>query len=166
MGNLDFNADEHDDPISFDVMPDGTILDVEIESTEQKPNKKGDGAYLEIVFLATDGEHKGRKLWERLNLWTERDTTSDTKEAKAARNMLAMAHRSLAAICRGIGKLQVDNHEELVGGCCRLTLGVEPAKGDFPARNKIKKVERIGAAKASTPDKPAAKNGGKPAWSR
>ena len=26
MGNLDFNADEHDDPISFDVMPDNTLL--------------------------------------------------------------------------------------------------------------------------------------------
>ena len=161
MGNLDFNADEHDDPISFDVMPDNTVIDVEIESTEQKPNKKGDGAYLEIVFLATDGEHKGRKLWERLNLWTERD---DDK----AKKMIAMANSSLGAICRGVGKLQVSDHEELVGGCCRLTLGVEPAKGDFPARNKIKKVERIGAAKASTPtpDKPAAKNGGKPAWSR
>ena len=36
MGNLDFNADEHDDPVSFDAMPDGTVIDVEIEATELK----------------------------------------------------------------------------------------------------------------------------------
>ena len=54
MGNLDFNADEYDDPISFDVMPDGTVIDVEIESTEQKENSAKNGSYLEIVFLCTD----------------------------------------------------------------------------------------------------------------
>lgn len=161
MGNLNFNSEGVEDPQSFDVLPDNTVVLVTVDETEIKPNKAGDGGYLEIVFEVEEGEHKGRKFWERLNLFSDR---SDDK----AKKMIKIAESQLAQLCRAVGKVQVDDHEELRGCVVQLTLGVEPARGDWPARNKVKKYGRADGS-ATTPAAPAEKpkaSNGKAPWAR
>ena len=67
---------------SYNVM----IVDEAIKET-----KKGDGSYLEIVLVVVDGECKGRKIWDRLNLW------NPNPEARK------IAQKTLTAITRAVG---------------------------------------------------------------
>lgn len=149
MARLDFNSDGVEDPQSFDVLPDGTQVVCVIEESDMVETKKQDGSYLKLTFCAIDGEHKGRKFWENLNLVTQRD---DEK----AKKMIAIATSKLAQLCRACGKVAVNDSEELHGIPVLLTLGVEPAKGDWPAKNTIKKFSRVDDA-AAPAEKPAPK---------
>ncbi len=68
MANLNnFNANNVEPQTEFDAIPAGKYLAV-ITSSEMKPTKSGNGAYLELTFDVIEGEFKGRKLWARLNL--------------------------------------------------------------------------------------------------
>ena len=62
-----FNANNVEPADSFDPIPAGEYLCV-ITASDEKPTKSGNGTYLELEFEVIDGPHKGRKLWDRLNL--------------------------------------------------------------------------------------------------
>ncbi len=66
--NGGFNAADVEPAKAFEVLPQGDYLAI-IESTEMKETKAKTGTYIEVVLQIVDGEHKGRKLWERLT-WT------------------------------------------------------------------------------------------------
>ena len=40
-----------------------------ITDSELKPTKSGSGQFLELVLQVQDGPYKGRKIWDRLNLF-------------------------------------------------------------------------------------------------
>lgn len=132
MGDLDFDAEGVDTSAadSFDVLPAGTVLTVQINSAEWKDNKKGDGAYVQIEFEAIGEHHAGRRVWEYLNLRTERTD-------KNANKMITIARAQLAKLAVAIGRPKLTNAADLEGGVCKIKLGVEKAKGDFPARNEV-----------------------------
>lgn len=52
---------------NYTPMPDGVYV-VCITEEEVKPTKKGDGNYLALTMEVMDGEFKGRKLWDILNI--------------------------------------------------------------------------------------------------
>jgi len=98
LGN--FDASQVDPTTPFDPIPAGKYLAVITES-EMKATKSGAGQYLELVFEIVEGEHKGRKLWARLNLNHPNQTT------------VKIARAELSAICRAVGVMRPQDSVEL-----------------------------------------------------
>jgi hypothetical protein len=90
-----------------------------------KKTKDGKGTYLELEFEVLDGEFKGRKFWDRLNLVSP--------SQKAAE----IAQRTLSAICYAVGVLKLTNSSQLHHSplIARLTIRQDP--GYDPA-NEVK----------------------------
>ena len=85
-----FDANQVEPSTDFDPIPAGKYLAIVTES-EMKPNKAGNGQYLQLTFQILDGPYKGRFLWARLNL--------DNPNATAVQ----IARAELSAICRAVG---------------------------------------------------------------
>lgn len=78
------------DPNSFDDLPAGDYPVIIIDS-EMKDTKDFSGKYLQFSYDITEGEHKGRKLFDRLNLINRNETAR------------TIAKQSLESICRATG---------------------------------------------------------------
>jgi len=84
---------------SFDPLPNGTYV-VIISDTEMAPTKSG-GKMLKLTLEVAEGEYKGRKLWDQLNL------------VNANPKAVEIAQRTLSAICHAVGVLTLTNSTEL-----------------------------------------------------
>ncbi|WP_437226066.1 DUF669 domain-containing protein [Planctomicrobium sp. SH661] len=100
MAALNFDAQTVEPNDSFDPIPNGDYLCI-ITTSEMKPTKAGDGAYLELELQVIEGPYQGRKLWDRLNLNNANETT------------VKIAKGTLSAICRAVGVLQPKDSCEL-----------------------------------------------------
>lgn len=97
-----FNAREVKPTGSFDPIPAGPYR-CAITKSDWKKTKNGAGRYMEIVFEILEGEHKGRRIWERLNL--------ENPSAQA----VEIARGTLSAICHAIGVLEPNDTAQLHG---------------------------------------------------
>lgn len=106
------------------ALPAGEYVAAMVKSDQSDPNAKGN-SYINCEFEVTDGEHKGRRFWSRLNLW------NDNAQA------VEIAQRELNSICHAVGRLRVNDTEELHGIPMRVKLGVknDPQYGE---QNTIK----------------------------
>ena len=139
-----FDASNVTPMASFEPLPNGRYV-AAVTNSEFKPTKNGNGEYLELTFEVLEGEHKGRKLWARLNL----------KNASA--EAVRIAEQELSAICHATGVMRPNDSLELHD--IPLVLDVKVAKrndtGDLT--NEIKGYDRRGhedqrsQASSSTP---------------
>jgi len=95
-----FNAHEVEPSMEFEAIPAGRYPAV-IVGSEMKRTKSGSGSFLELTFEIIEGEHKGRKLWSRLNLDNPNLLTVEIAKAE------------LSAICRAVDVMQPDDSEQL-----------------------------------------------------
>ena len=95
-----FNANEVDPNVPFEVRPAGDYL-VHMVASKMKPTKNGNGSFLECEFEVIDGEFKGAKFWDRLNL-----NNPNPETVKIARG-------TLSAICRCVGVMKPSDSCEL-----------------------------------------------------
>jgi Protein of unknown function (DUF669) len=95
-----FDANQVEPSRDFEPIPAGKYLAV-ITDSEMRPNKAGNGHYLQLTFQVVDGPHRGRNLWARLNL--------GNPNAKA----VEIARAELSAICRAVGVLAPTDSVEL-----------------------------------------------------
>ena len=136
MGDINFNANDYDPDAGFDPIPAGTevkawIVPVgpedpngeHVQWKDVKPPKKGQ--YLQLTWTIVEGPHKGRKVWDRLNL------KNPSKEAKD------IAHKTLSGICAALGTKNLTDTQQLRGKPVVLKLKVRPAQGQFEATNEI-----------------------------
>ena len=124
MTELNFNAPEVDPIGSFEVLPIGDYL-VVITASSKDSNKKGTGQLLQLTFDVIDGEYKGRKIFERLNIVHENATA------------MKIAQQALSAICYVTGVMHPKQSEELHGKPIMIRLGIRPAKGEYNESNTI-----------------------------
>lgn len=124
MPELNFNAPDVDPIGSFEVLPIGEYL-VAISESSQKANNKGTGQLLQFTLDIIDGEYKGRKLFERLNVVNANETAQK------------IAQQSLSAICYVTGVMHPRLSEELHGKPFRVRVGIRPAKGEYSESNNI-----------------------------
>ena len=96
LGSFDANTVE---PADFSALPAGDYS-VLISSSEWKPAKSG-GQYLSLTLQVLEGPHQGRFLWHNLNL--------NHPTAQAAE----IAQRELSAICRAVGRMTIEDTEQL-----------------------------------------------------
>src|SRR5215475_9157985 len=100
MSYLAFDATAVEPKKPFEVLPPCRYV-VQIVASEMRATRDGLGKYLWLELEVLEGEHRGRRLFDRLNLVNANQTTVE------------IAQRTLSAICHAVGKLQVQNSEEL-----------------------------------------------------
>lgn len=132
MGNLNgYNAEGGATMEERDTLPAGEYVATIVKS-EKKESKSGGNFYINLEFAISEGQYEGRRFWGMLNLWNTNSIAVD------------IAQRELNSICHAIGRLRVDDSEELHGIPMRVTLGVKEDK-QYGAQNVIKGYKPLNA---------------------
>ena len=136
-----FNALEIEPAATYEPLPADWYKAV-ITETEEKPTKAQTGSYLQLTIEVIEGQHQGRRVFERLNLKNPNSVAVE------------IAQRSLSSICRSIGVNNPQNSEELMDKPLMIKVAVKPAQGEYGASNEIKGYDAVGGA--TTAPAPAA----------
>ena len=139
------NVEQMDD---FEPIPAGKYV-AAIVASEMKPTKAGDGNYLELQFQVLEGEHKGRLLWDRLNL--------DNPNPLAVK----IARSQLAAICKAVGVMTPNDSTELHDLPLLIRVGRKRREDTGDVVNEVK-----GYGKKPAVSPPAQESNGAPPWKR
>lgn len=152
MANFSFDATEFaPQPKSFDPLPHGMYNGMIIDSSV-KPTKAGTGEYIELVIQVIDGEHSGRRLWERLNVSNPNKTAED------------IARTALAELCHAVGVTKLTATEQLHDK--PFAMEVQLDRKD-PTRNRVMGYTKPSGVQAPQPAAaPAAASAAVPAWKR
>ena len=145
MVQLNFDANEVEPLGSFEPLPAGEYT-VVISSSEMKDASTGRGQYLQLVYDVIEGDYKGRKLFDRLNLVNESTQAQE------------IAQRALSSICRAVGVMHPQQSEELHDKPFVVKVVIRPAKGEYQASNAVreyKPLEEEAAAPAAAAEKKA-----------
>lgn len=136
-------------------IPAGTYLAHIMESDCVTP-KSGRGLMIKLTFEILDGQFKGRRVWENLNVQNDSEKTQ------------SIAQSQLSAICHAVGVIKLNDTAALHFKPLKINVVIKEASGDYAARNNIKGYESAaGAMPASAPTPPAANApSGAPAWAR
>ena len=153
MATLNFNANDVDPTDSFEPLPAGEYLCV-IAGSDEKPTKTGNGSYLQLEFEVIDGPHKGRKLWDRLNLNNPSEVA------------VKIARATLSAICRAVGILQPKDSCELHDLPLVCKVRVEKRTDTDEPTNVIKGYRARRTAAAAPAVTQSAAPGSTPPWQR
>ena len=129
LGSFDANTVE---PADFSALPAGDYS-VLISSSEWKPAKSG-GQYLSLTLQVLEGPHQGRFLWHNLNL--------NHGNAQASE----IAQRELSAICRAVGRMTIEDSEQLHDIPMIVKVAYIPPKDQWPEKNQIKQWKPAGSA--------------------
>jgi hypothetical protein len=140
--NTAFDATGIEPATAYEILPAGRYR-AQIVESEMRVTKNGMGQYLWLMLDILEGPHKGRKIFDQLNLVNANPTTVE------------IAQRTLSAICHATGKLQVNDSEELHLIPMTIQVGVKPPKDGYGERNTIRYMLPEAPAQA-TPPKPAA----------
>jgi hypothetical protein len=152
MAQFNFDASQVAPQQSSGPLPAGVYLAHIVESDVQ-PLKSGNGEGLKLTFEIIDGQHKGRKVYENLNI---RHTNEDTQR---------IAQSQLSALCHAVNVIKLMDTAALHFKPVRINVTVREAVGQYKASNNIKGYEAAGGgisapATAPTPA-PVAET---PAW--
>lgn len=131
----------------FEPLPAGWY-NAKVINSEAKPTKDNKSGYLQLDLEVLDGEHKGRKVFDRLHLWNAGDTAAKTCE---------IAQRQLSAYCHASGVFILQDSNQLHGIPIKIKLSLRQQEGFAPS-NDVKAVKHIQDATpmAASPAFPAA----------
>ena len=169
MAQFNFDASQVAPQQSVGPLPAGTYLAHIVESDVQ-PLKSGNGEGLKLTFEIIDGQFKGRKVYENLNI---RHTSEDTQR---------IAQSQLSALCHAVNVIKLMDTAALHFKPVRINVTVREAVGQYKASNNIKGYEAAGGGISApataptpapvaetpawpTPEQEAAKSKA-PAWAR
>jgi hypothetical protein len=144
-----FNANEVDPAQSREPIPAGWYKAVITES-EEKPTKAQTGSYLQMTVEIIEGDHAGRKAFERLNLNNPNATAVE------------IAQRTLSSICRAVGVMTPRTSNDLHDKPFMVKIKVKPAKDGYDASNEIAEYAESGKTAAAAPSG----GGATPPWKR
>ena len=160
MAALNFNANEVAAQPSRDPLPAGEYK-VVAEASQEKPTKAGDGSYIEVTLVVVEGEHEGRKLWDRMNL--------NNKSVQA----VEIAQGQMKQLCDAAGRPVIQDTAELHDIPVIAKVSLKPDKQSGEMRNEVKGYKSVGGANPGGPGKaappkagPTAAPGSKPAWKK
>jgi hypothetical protein len=156
MAKLGFNAASIEPSTPMDVLPKGKYLCMAVAS-ELKPTRNNTGEYLQITFEVLEGNHKGRKIFERLNIRNSNKTAED------------IAQRALSALCHAVGVIELDDSDQLHNIPVTVELDIDPPKGEYSAQNRVKGYTAVGGSPAhrqAVAETVAPAAGGTPVWKK
>ena len=125
-----------------------------ITASEEKPTKAMTGSYLQLEVQVIEGEHQGRKVFDRLNLNNPNQTAVE------------IAQRTLSSICRSVGVMTPRESSELHDKPLMVKVSVKPADGTYDASNEVKEYAAADNVQAAPAAAPAASGGSTPPWKR
>ena len=126
MAGLDnFDANTVDPLGDYSPIPEGWYL-ASIVSSEKKNTKSGTGAYLECKMAIVQGDHKGRNVWVRLNLWNPNQQA------------VGIARSELSSICRAVGVMQPKDSQQLHNIPLAIHVKVKKREDNGEMTNEIK----------------------------
>jgi hypothetical protein len=131
MAQFNFDASQIAPQASTGPLPAGVYLAHIVESDVQ-PLKSGNGEGLKLTFEIIDGQHKGRKVWENLNI---RHSSEDTQR---------IAQSQLSALCHAVNVIKLMDTAALHFKPVRINVTVREAVGQYKASNNIKGYEAAG----------------------
>jgi hypothetical protein len=120
-----FDATGIEPTTAYEILPAGKYR-AQIVESEMRVTRNGLGQYLWLMLDILEGPHKGRKIFDQLNLVNANPTTVE------------IAQRTLSAICHATGKLQVNDSEELHLIPMTIQVGVKPPKDGYGEKNTIR----------------------------
>ena len=135
-----FDATSVEPTTAHELLPAGKYT-AQIVESEMRVTKNGMGQFLWLMLDILDGEQKGRKIFDQLNLVNPNPTTVE------------IAQRTLSAICHATGKMQVSDSEELHLNPMTIQVKVRPPKNGYGESNAIAYLppERGAGARAAKP---------------
>ncbi|MDD3588547.1 MAG: DUF669 domain-containing protein [Thermoguttaceae bacterium] len=139
MSLLNFDATRVEPTVAMELVPAGKYV-VEISNSTTKETKAKNGSYLELEMTILEGEHKGRKLWDRLCL--------NHVNPKTQR----IAQANLSAICHAVNVLQPRDSVDLHNLPFEVNVRVRENENTGESYNEVRgyaKRERNFAAPAS-----------------
>lgn len=143
-----FDANDVEPPEKRDPVPAGWYKAV-ITDSEEKVTKAMTGSFLLMTLEIIEGDHAGRKAFERLNL---KNPNSQAVE---------IAQRALSGICRAVGVPTPRSSYDLHDKPFMVKIKVSAAKDGYEAGNEISEYEPVGKAApraaAAAPAAPATK---------
>jgi hypothetical protein len=87
-----------------------------------------------MTFEILDGQYKGRKVWENLNI---QHTNEDTQR---------IAQSQLSALCHAVNVIKLEDTAALHFKPVKVKVVVREAQGQYQASNNIKGYESAGGA--------------------
>ena len=151
MAQFNFDASTVAPQASTGPLPAGTYL-AHITESDVQPLKSGNGEGLKLTFEIIDGQFKGRRVWENLNI---RHSNEDTQR---------IAQSQLSALCHAVNVIKLLDTAALHFKPVRINVTVREAQGIYKANNNIKGYEAasaVGSPAAAYTPPPAAET---PAW--
>lgn len=139
------------------VIPAGDYI-VQITESEMVDLKSGNGQALKLTMEVIDGQYKGRKLWERLNVIHTNEKAQ------------SIAQSQLSAICHALGVTKLEDTAILHFKPMKVGVKVEAADDKYPESNRVTGFSAATAGgsfsqpKPAAPTAPAAPAGKAPAW--
>ena len=133
MAQFHFDASTVAPQASTGPVPAGTYLTQIIES-DVAPLKSGKGTGLKLTFEIIDGQYKGRRIWENLNIEHENEETQ------------RIAQSQLSALCHAVNVIKVHDTAALHHKPVHVRVVVREAQGQYQASNNIKGYESAGGS--------------------
>jgi hypothetical protein len=143
MAQFNFDASQVAPQQSSGPLPAGVYL-AHITDSDVQPLKSGNGEGLKLAFEIIDGQFKGRKVWENLNI---RHTSEDTQR---------IAQSQLSALCHAVNVIKLMDTAALHFKPVRINVTVREAVGQYKASNNIKGYEAAGGGISAPTAAPAA----------
>ena len=138
-----FDATSVEPTTAYELLPAGKYR-AQIVESEMRVTKNGMGQFLWLMIDILDGEQKGRKIFDQLNLVNPNPTTVE------------IAQRTLSAICHATGRMHVSDSEELHLIPMTIQVKIKPPKNGYGESNAIAYLpSEKGAASATRTAKPA-----------
>jgi hypothetical protein len=110
LGHFDADGVNTDDPFA-PIPPDEYVMLT--TNSEIRTTKSGSGKYIALEHEIVEGDYKGRKVWNNLNLWNTNPQA------------VQIATRHLACLCKATGKRQITDTAEIHGIPFRARLSID-----------------------------------------
>ena len=152
MAQLNYKADLNDTEQSFDVVPADRYKAV-IEASDYVPTKAGTGKILKLTYQIIDGNFKGRKIFNNLNL------ENPNQQA------VTISRQTLNGICKACNVTDLQDSSQLHDISMMIDVTVKEDT-QYGMQNNIKKHVAIETKEVSTPDAPPSDRPAKQPWEK
>lgn len=130
MSDFKFDVDSVDDEAL--LIPKGAKVKAVIVDSDIV--ERDWGVRMPITAMVVEGEYEGRTVSDGFNL-----------QHNSSPQAQAIGQKQLKRLCVALGIARFSNTDELHNKPFWLTVGVDPARGDFDARNKLGRMEKAEA---------------------
>lgn len=133
MANFSFDASAVAPQIINGVLPAGTYL-AHVTESDIRPLASGNGQGLKLTLEIIDGQYKGRRVWDNMNIEHNNETTQRIAQAQ------------LSALCHAVNVIKLEDTSALHYKPVRVKVTVREADGKYQESNNIKGYESASGA--------------------